>query len=996
MPHCYHRFRQWLRGIIPYPLRRFVVRTLRRLHLYPPDPSTTSWQFFARFDPSPTTCYDVVCFSVIDWEFRYQRPQQLMSQFAAHGHRVFYVNTQFHAEVSEVGTRQIGKNILEIQLPGTPDRFIYSDTLTEDDLENARRALEAFAHRVGITEAIVVVQLPFWAPLARQMKDRLGWRIIYDCMDDHSGFAANSEAMLEHERDLIALSDLLVITSHVLEDKFHSSGHALARISNGVDFDHFSKAVTRLSGADELENVKSPVIGYYGAIAEWFDFDLLRDAIRDHPKWMFVLIGSTTGADQHDDLLHAPTVMFLGEKPYAELPAYLSRFDVCCIPFKRTPLTEATNPIKFFEYLSAGKPVVSTPLPELEPFADLFYAAHTPQEFSVQIAQALKEDKPEMAMARIEYARLNTWSRRFESLQQAIQVHLPKVGIVIVNYKNLPYLKLCLESIWSRTHYPNFEVVVVDNGSGRDVADYLQRIAKSESRLKVILNGANLGFARANNLGAQALTSCHYLVLLNNDTVVTHGWLPGLIHYLDRPDVGLVGPVTNWAGNEARIDVTYRNTAGLDQFADEYVHQHRAECFEIPMLAMYCVAMRREVYDEVGPLDEQFGIGLFEDDDYAMRVKRRGYRILCATDVFIHHFGQASFKGLMQTGEYDRLFEENRSRFEKKWNITWRPHQYRADVMRHVSLIDASHPLTSADLIEITPFLQRLANADATVQETIQDCGVNILPVNYHSTIPSVKDIRRSFEYAEGQPAPYLNEKIFDQEELSQVLRALSGYASEFNPPAEGDPLKADKFFWNNWMFSHSDALAFYCFIRHYQPKTIVEVGSGFSTLIALEAFRRNGFGRIICVEPYPRPFLQNNPRLTLIQREAQAVSVADFNAWLNDGDFLSVDSTHTVKTGSDCAHLYLRVLPHICHNIVVHTHDVFLPFGIPRDWLLTNHAYWTEQYLVMALLIDNPKTKVLYGSAYHEAFNKDALTRMMDGKWTTGGGSFWYEYNGR
>jgi len=689
-------------------------------------------------------------------------------------------------------------------------------------------------------------------------------------------------------------------------------------------------------------------------------------------------------------------VMLLGEKPYAELPAYLSHFDVCSIPFKRTPLTEAANPVKFFEYLSVGKPVVSTPLPELEPFGDLFYPANTPQEFETQIARALNENNPDIVTARVECARLNTWRQRFESLQNAIKVHLPKVGVVIVSYKNLPYLKLCLESIWSRTRYPNFEVVVVDNGSGRDVAEYLQRIAKSEPRLKVILNGVNLGFARANNLGAQALTSCRCLILLNNDTVVTHGWLPKLIRYLDRSDVGLVGPVTNWAGNEAKVEVAYQDTTGLDQFANEYTYQHCAECFDISMLAMYCVAMRREVYDEVGPLDEQFEIGLFEDDDYAMRVKCRGYRLLCATDVFIHHFGQTSFKGLMLTGEYDRLFEENRSRFEKKWDITWKPHQYRVDVMRLMSLIDASHPLTTANINEIVPFLQRLANANTATRETIQDCGINILPVHYHSAIPSIKDIRQSYEYDESQPAPYLNEKLFDSEKLNQILRALSAYASEFNPPTEGDRLKGEKFFWNNEMFSHSDALAYYCFIRHYQPKTIVEVGGGFSTLIALEALQRNGLGRVICVEPYPRPFLQTNPRLTLIQREAQTIPAADFKDWLTDSDFLFLDSTHTVKTGSDCTHLYLRVLPHIQHNILVHSHDVFLPFGMPRDWLLKDHAYWTEQYLVMALLIDNPKTKVLYGSAYHEAFNKNALTRMMNNKWTTGGGSFWFEYNGR
>jgi GT2 family glycosyltransferase len=131
------------------------------------------------------------------------------------------------------------------------------------------------------------------------------------------------------------------------------------------------------------------------------------------------------------------------------------------------------------------------------------------------------------------------------------------VAIVIVSYNNLHYLKLCLESLWQKTNYPNFEVIVVDNGSDPDVIQFLQSAAVNEPRLRLILNGQNLGFARANNLGLSAAGKCEYLVLLNDDTVVTEGWLTKMIRYLEDPRIGLVGPVTNWAGNEAKIDVEY-------------------------------------------------------------------------------------------------------------------------------------------------------------------------------------------------------------------------------------------------------------------------------------------------------------------------------------------------------------------------------------------------------------------------------------------------------
>ncbi len=149
-----------------------------------------------------------------------------------------------------------------------------------------------------------------------------------------------------------------------------------------------------------------------------------------------------------------------------------------------------------------------------------------------------------------------------------------------------------------------------------------------------------------------------------------------LLRHLDDPQVGLVGPVTNFVGNEARIAVTYQTRAEMETFANRHVWDHDGEAADIHMLAMYCVALRRETYERLGPLDEQFGIGMFEDDDYSMRARQQGLRVLCALDVFVHHFGQAAFGKLIETGEYNPLFEENRRRFEAKWQLRWVPHQH--------------------------------------------------------------------------------------------------------------------------------------------------------------------------------------------------------------------------------------------------------------------------------------------------------------------------------
>jgi GT2 family glycosyltransferase len=198
-------------------------------------------------------------------------------------------------------------------------------------------------------------------------------------------------------------------------------------------------------------------------------------------------------------------------------------------------------------------------------------------------------------------------------------------------------------------------------------------MAEKHENLTVVLNDTNYGFAKANNQGIERSTG-DYLVLLNNDTIVPQGWLSRLLWHLRDPEVGLVGPFTNFAGNEARIEAPYRTWAEMEAFASENVWKSDQQVADIHMLAMFCVAMRREVFEEVGPLDEQFGVGMFEDDDYSMRGRQAGYRIICAADVFVHHFGQAAFGKLIRSGDYDRLFDENRRKFEAKWGIEWAPH----------------------------------------------------------------------------------------------------------------------------------------------------------------------------------------------------------------------------------------------------------------------------------------------------------------------------------
>jgi GT2 family glycosyltransferase/glycosyltransferase involved in cell wall biosynthesis len=613
--------------------------------------------------PAVSDRYDVVCFPIIDWHFRFQRPQQLMSQFAAAGHRVFYLAPRFRASGPLCEISPIRERVFEVSLRGR-DLDIYARRLDDDSRDELFVSLERLQRDQFLAAAISFVQLPFWYPLVAAARDRLGWPIVYDCLDNHAGFATSRPDTLEDEDRLRSAADLVLASSAVLESDARKHNDNVLLLRNACDFQHFA-------GRDR-EHAGAPSIGYYGAVADWFDTDLVADLAQRRPDWRFVLVGSTFGADL-GRLSRLPNVDLVGEVPYGQVPKWLERFDVAILPFKRTPLTEATNPVKAYEILAAGKPLVSVPLPEMARLAPLIRLASTPEEFENEIGEELARRDWKTEHDRRAFAAENTWTTRFETLVPAVRELFPRVSISIVAYNNLEMTRQCLESVSARTAWPNFEVFVVDNASTDGTPEFLRELEKRDPRVSVILNGANRGFAAANNQ-ALAKASGTYIVLLNNDTIVSRGWLETLIRHLNaNPEIGMIGPSTNAIGNEAMVPVGYSGPDQMPAWAEDYVRRHAGEVFEIPMLAMYCVAMRREVFEKVGPLDERFGIGLFEDDDYTLRVRKAGHRIVCARDSFIHHWMKAAF-GKMPAAQYQELFERNRRLFEEKWGRAWIPH----------------------------------------------------------------------------------------------------------------------------------------------------------------------------------------------------------------------------------------------------------------------------------------------------------------------------------
>jgi GT2 family glycosyltransferase len=277
-------------------------------------------------------------------------------------------------------------------------------------------------------------------------------------------------------------------------------------------------------------------------------------------------------------------------------------------------------------------------------------------------------------------------------------------SVVIVAADGLVFTRLGVESVLLNVDDTDIEIVVVDNATSDGTREYLIALAERDSRVVVLRNDQNRGFGPAVNQGLGAAKG-DVLVVLNNDTVVPPGWLSRLAGHLERPEIGLVGPTTNRCGNEAEVDAAYRTYGEMVQLSAKRAVEHGGVAFDIQVATMFCAAMRRDVFEEVGLLDERFEIGFFEDDDYSERVRAAGYRVVCAEDGFVHHFGEGSFGALVPTGRYSELFRANKARFEEKWEVPWQPHLrrpnawYRDLVERIRSVVDEELPQDATVLV---------------------------------------------------------------------------------------------------------------------------------------------------------------------------------------------------------------------------------------------------------------------------------------------------------
>lgn len=422
-------------------------------------------------------------------------------------------------------------------------------------------------------------------------------------------------------------ADLLITTAAPLYDKLPANSPRLL-VRNATDISVFAEAPLVLSIND-----KRPVIGYFGYIGPWFETSWVEHVAKARPEWSFVLVGPVNECDV-TILEQLKNVTFVGKVDHDKLPGYVHAFDVCMIPFKINELTRCTNPVKAYEYLSAGKPVVSSAMPEVMDMDGMVETADNQEQFLAKIEQclAIKNDSSRVAQ-RKNWVRNHTWAKRALIVSEAIDKDVSDATVFLYVHDDFKVTQSCLDSLWLNTSRPGWELVILTSPEYASMS----KLEKLSSRLNcrttfLTVDGIN---GVEPTIPALKNASKGHVVFLSDRTFVTHGWLIALIRHLKRnPDLGLLAPSTNLGQNTSKVELAYSTIEEMQQKARLFCARHKGELLASSKVDNFCFATTREMLEALIP--SAGGRSPVYLSDLQKKIINYGSRIAVARDVFVH------------------------------------------------------------------------------------------------------------------------------------------------------------------------------------------------------------------------------------------------------------------------------------------------------------------------------------------------------------------------
>lgn len=334
----------------------------------------------------------IVCPPGIDYDYMFQRPQQLLRACAELGTKVFYLSP----------LRSIIPSPSD-SLPLTPENFYLLRQANVIDYLSEYTPVVYFSSPGSLNDVY-------------RLKPSL---IVFDSVDEPTEEFGHWRE--DYER-AVRSADIVLTSSHALYRAACSRNPATYLVPNACDYDFYQQ---KLPLPYDMQNISSPVIGYSGAIATWCDLELILYLAETFPEYSLVMVGPLYNLKT---IPHRSNLHWLGYKPYNQLPSYITNFDLGIIPFRVSSMTQAVNPIKMWEYLAAGIPVVSTNLPETSGYDDLVMTAASSEQFADCIRQALAINNTESRDRRRYLAKNNSWEMRARLVLSIIEEHLEKQG----------------------------------------------------------------------------------------------------------------------------------------------------------------------------------------------------------------------------------------------------------------------------------------------------------------------------------------------------------------------------------------------------------------------------------------------------------------------------------------------------------------------------------------------------------------------------------------
>ncbi|MBN1977597.1 MAG: glycosyltransferase [Anaerolineae bacterium] len=381
---------------------------------------------------------DILCFSTTDWDEIWGSRQQIMSRLSAAGNRVLFIERQVgpehllrdpalrarkYAAWRAPALRQIQPSLWLWQPPLLPPGRYYSQRLNNWGQWLLACKIRPVLKSLEFQPPLLWLYPPHSAPLLGKFNEPLA---VYHCIERFVGgqTGRKRDVMLAQETVLLRRADVVFVHADGLRRLYTPLAQRLYVVPSAADVAHFQSTTEVYP---DVASLPHPRLGIIGTLDGRIDIDLLCTIVQAHPDWHLILIGPIRpGRADFRTLKAHSNVHFLGERSFSTLPALANGLDVLLLPYVHNELTDFISPIKLYEYLAVGKPIVSVNLPEIEPVREWVSTADTPSAFVQAIVQALSTDKPALRQARQNAAWQHTWDLRARTMWQIIQQTLER------------------------------------------------------------------------------------------------------------------------------------------------------------------------------------------------------------------------------------------------------------------------------------------------------------------------------------------------------------------------------------------------------------------------------------------------------------------------------------------------------------------------------------------------------------------------------------------